>query len=113
MPSDRVAAYEQNKKLFKEDLVTECKALLISHWVNSDELQDNAERFGHAYINTYKQYLSTTDDTENSLMDAGYHLVFAITALLRWRSYTTFEDVLEFAEFMISEQVSNLAVWCT
>lgn len=113
MSSDRLAAYEQNKKLFQEDLIKECKALLITNWDDIDELQHNAEQFGHKYIDTYKQYLFTTDETENNLMDAGHHLVFAINTLLRWRSYTTLEEALNFTDSMISEQVTNLAVWCT
>ena len=106
----RRAAYERNVKLLSQDLIKKCKDILINGWNSIDETLENAELFGHAYLNTYNDYLHASEEMERSLIDAGYHLVYAIRVLIRRKA--TLDDVLDFTEQMITEQVFHLAEWC-
>jgi len=106
----RRAEYERNVKLFRQDLIKKCKDILINGWNSIDEMVENAEPFGHAYLNTYSDYLHASEEIERSLIDAGYHLVYAIRVFLRRKA--TLDDVLDFIEQMITEQVVHLTEWC-
>jgi hypothetical protein len=103
-------AYERKVKLFSQDLIKKCKDILINRWNSIDEILENAEPFGHAYLITYSDYLHASEEMERSLIDAGYHLTYAIRVFIRRKA--TLDDVLEFTEQMISEQVFHLAEWC-
>lgn len=108
---ERKATYERKVKLFSQDLIKKCKDILIKWWNSIDELlESNAELFGHTYLNTYKDYFHTFEEMEGSLIDAGYHLTYAIRAMKR--RHASIDDVLDFTEQMISEQVFHLAEWC-
>lgn len=106
----RRAAYERKVKLFGQDLIKKCKDILIKGWDSIDETLEDAEPFGYAYLNTHSDYLHTREESERNLIDAGYHLVYAIRVFIRREA--TLDDVLDFTEQMITEQVFHLAEWC-
>ena len=66
------------------------------------------------YINKFKEQFSQymNDDIESTLCDAGNNIEYAARAFMKYKDSPELDDVLDFIELFIKEQISDIGNWC-
>lgn len=110
-------AYAEKFDLVRESLIAHCKNCIIINWERMFHMWLSCEadmEFGHGYQNTFKEQFSQymNSDIEGLLWLAGKNIIFAINAFMSYKRDANLEDVLEFTEKFVSEQLDDFDNWC-
>jgi hypothetical protein len=111
-------SYQQKFELVRESLITHYKerisALWGSNYFNMHLASDVGMDFGHAYINIFKEEFSEymTSEIEMLLWFAGKNIAFSVSSFMSYREDAELEDVLDFTEKFLSEQLDDFDNWC-
>jgi hypothetical protein len=110
-------SYHDKFELVRTSLISHCKDCIIRNWERMFDmwLQMEADmEFGYGYQNKFKeqfnQYMNS--DIESLLWLSGKNIVFAINAFMLYKNNAELEDVLDFTEKFISEQLDDFDNWC-
>lgn len=105
-------AYAKKIELVKSSLVSYCKGCVTENWENmiDDWLDCEADmEFGHEFQNTFKAQFS---NYMNPVMDgllllSGKNIICAIKAFKAYKKDISLDDVLQFTELFVSEQMQD------
>jgi hypothetical protein len=110
-------AYEQKFQLVRDSLILHCKKCIRTNWEQMFDMWlsiDAGMDFGHAYQDKFKEEFSRymNSDIETNLFIAGKNVVFAIGAFMAYKKSAKLNDILEFTELFMSEQLDDFTNWC-
>ena len=110
-------AYHDKFELVRTSLISHCKDCIIRNWERMFDMWLLCEadmEFGHGYQDKFKEQFSQymNSDIESLLWLSGKNIVFAINAFMLYNHNSTLENVLDFTEKFISEQLDDFDNWC-
>lgn len=109
--------YAQRLLLVKHRLIDHVRGNISHEWDKAFHiwLKSKADMtLGYAYQNIFNQEFSmyTTPEVNALLWLAGKSVVHAISAFMEYREDPQVEDLLDFIEKFISEQMDDFDNWC-
>ena len=104
--------YEQRLALVKHAIIEDCRKRISDNWEDKFDMWLNMEadmEFGHSYQDNFKEQFAKymNKDIENILWLLGQNLLFAINAFMAYKDESEVEDVLDFTELFINEQMDD------
>ena len=99
----------------KNECVRECLKLISTNWdtVAFWIYAEAPEEFSRVYTSEFKKEFGSylTKDIEAKISLSCKNLIFAIAAIMRFRSYDL-ENILDYSELYIREQINDFHNWC-
>ena len=111
-------SYQQKFEMVRNTLITHYKerisALWGSNYFNMHLGSDIGMDFGHFYKNMFKEEFSEymNSEIEMLLWFAGKNIAFSVSAFMLYNEDAELEDVLNFTEKFLSEQLDDFDNWC-
>ena len=108
--------YEQRLALVKHAIVDDCRKLIRNNWekkFNMWLIMEADIEFGYSYQNKFKEQFAKymNSDVEDMLWLLGKNLLCSINAFMRYKDEVGVDDVLDFAELFIKEQIEDFTIW--
>lgn len=107
-------SYDEKLELVRTSLISYCKECIIGKWGGRDFfgmwLKYDADMdFGYGYQNKFNEQFSQYMNSEikDVLWLAGKHMVYAISAFMAYKNNADLDDVLDFTEKFLSEQLDD------
>lgn len=109
--------YSEKFELVRKSLISYCKQSIIEYWEKCFDmwLSEEADMvFGNGYKNKFKEQFSQymNSEVDGILWLAGKNIVFAISAFMSYKDNLDLDDVLNFTENFVSEQLDDFNNWC-
>ncbi len=110
-------AYEQKFKLVRDALILHCKECIRTSWGQMFDMWlsvDAGMDFGHLYKDKFNEQFSRyiNSNIETTLWFAGKNVAFAIGAFITYKKNANLNDVLNFTELFLLEQLDDFKNWC-
>jgi hypothetical protein len=109
--------YEYKFNLVKESLLLFCKNCVTENWDKMFDMWLSCEadiEFGNGYQNEFKKQFRDyiTPEIDTLLWLAGKNIIFAVNAFMAYNNEADLEDVLDFMNKFIYEQLDDFDNWC-
>ena len=110
-------AYEQKFELVRKSLISYCKNCIRNNWERMFDMWLECEAdmaFGYGYQDKFKEHFSQYMNSQinEKLFLAGKNIGFAIRAFMSYKDDAELDDVIEFTENFVSEQLDDFDNWC-
>ena len=109
--------YSEKFEIVKTNIIKECKKNISDNWLMMFDMWLSCEadwEFPHnykkAFNDEFAQYMKP--DIETLLWLSGKNIVFAISAYMSLKGHADLNDVLEFTERFIENQLDDFDNWC-
>ncbi len=109
--------YYQKFDMIRTNLRMYCKERIEENWGSRFDMwlkYDAMEEFGQVYQNILKKEFSEYIDSEMERLFfiSGKNIAFAIITYIKCDTLCTLEDVLQFTDQFIEEQLDDFDNWC-
>jgi len=109
--------YEQKFQLVKNSLISHCKNCIRNNWEKMFDMWlicDGDFEFGHGYQDKFKEHFSPYMNSQINeiLFLAGKNIGFAIRAFMSYKDDADLDDVIDFTEKFVLEQLDDFHNWC-
>jgi len=108
-------SYTEKFALVRTSLLSYCKECITENWDKMFDMWLSCEAdLAYGYKNTFKEQFSNymNSEIEELLFHAGNNVRFAISAFMRYKKNAKLNDVLDFTEIFVSEQLDDFDNWC-
>ncbi len=83
---------------------------MFDMWLVHDADMEFGDGYQDKFKEQYRQYMNP--QIEEQLWLAGKHIVFAINAFMSYKDDANCNDVIDFTEKFVSEQLNDFDNWC-
>ena len=110
-------SYEEKLEIVQWSLIKYCKDCLIENYEKMFDMwliHDCDLKFGNGYHNIFKVQFENYMNPEinNQLFFAGTNLLYAIRAFISYKGDYELDELLNFTEKFIEEQIGEFSNWC-
>ena len=110
-------SYSDKLQLVKQALIKDCKDRICDNWNKMFDMWLSVEahmEFGDLYQFHFKKEFSQyiTSEIERILYFAGNNIFFVVCTFIQNNTDADLEDVLDFTESFISNQLDDFDNWC-
>lgn len=111
------ASYEHKLALAKHALITHCRESITEHWNGHFDMWLSLDAdlvFCQGYVDKFQEQFSQymNDDIESLLWHTGHNIQYALGAFMKYKDSPELDDVLDYTELFIKEQIGDIDNWC-
>jgi hypothetical protein len=109
--------YESKFALAKTEIIYYCTQRIRNNWEKMFDMWLSMEadmEFGNVYLDTFNKYFSKYVSTKvaSILWHNSNNTLFAISAFMKYNDDAILDNILEFTEIFIKEQLDNFTDYC-
>jgi len=110
-------SYSEKFQLVKDSIIAGCKRRIINNWQQMFDMWLSCEacmEFPDEYEKHFKAQFSEymNDEVETKIWVSGKNIVYAINTFMEYKKNAKLNDVLNFTEKFICNQLDDFDNWC-